>query len=217
MQSKKFSLVFTLLLSLVATVGYVNARPPSVSVQNDAVSLLALAAGASRQPEGQGQPTTNQPKTKHTETKQIEASGDAASSWRTVARVIDGDTVALGAEDGGVETVRLIGLDTPEVVDSKKPVQCFGPEASGEAVGLLLGQRVRLESDSSQGTQDVYGRTLGYLFLQDGTNVAEHMIAEGFGREYTFKKAYRYQAAFRAAQAQAKGSGRGLWGACGVQ
>jgi len=45
-----------------------------------------------------------------------------------VTRVIDGDTVEL--ENG--ERVRYIGIDTPESVDPRKPVECFGKEAAKE-------------------------------------------------------------------------------------
>ena len=208
MQSKKFSVVFTLLFILVGWVGYINTSFSASSFSPEVSSVSTQTKSLAKQPQ-----------TNELQTKQAQTNNSAGAVWRTVARVVDGDTVALVAEGGGVETVRLIGLDTPEVVDSKKPVQCFGLEASVEAEQLLVGQRVRLERDPTQGERDVFGRTLGYLFLQDGTNVAQHMIAEGFGREYTFKKAYLYQAGFRAAQARAQQLGKGLWapGACAAQ
>ncbi len=136
-----------------------------------------------------------------------------APSWYRVERVVDGDTVVLDMGGKSV-TVRLIGLDTPEVVDPKKPVQCYGPEASKEAHAKLDGQVVRLETDPTQGQFDKYGRTLGYVFLSDGADFDELMIRQGFGREYTYKKAYRYQAEFKAAQLQAQVERLGLWSVC---
>lgn len=130
-----------------------------------------------------------------------------------VDRVIDGDTIVLNIR-GTAEKVRLIGLDTPEVVDSKKPVQCYGQEASAEANAILDGKVVRFEADPTQGTYDVYHRLLGYVFLPDGTNVEEYMIKNGFGREYTYRLPYKYQKQFKAAQVQAKAAGVGLWSAC---
>ena len=91
-----------------------------------------------------------------------------------VAKVIDGDTISI-IKDGKTVTLRLIGLDTPETVDPRKPVQCFGKAASDKAKELLTGKTVRLEFDPSQGlpsfaeasegTVDKYGRTLAYVFL----------------------------------------------------
>lgn len=63
---------------------------------------------------------------------------DSLEKFYPVVRVIDGDTVNLNIE-GNIETVRLIGLDTPESVDPRKPVQCFGKEASKKAEDILTG------------------------------------------------------------------------------
>ena len=136
-----------------------------------------------------------------------------AGQWYRVDRVIDGDTVVLAIE-GVKTTIRLVGLDTPEVVDPYKPVQCFGPEASQEAHLLLDSQTVRFEGDSSQGIYDKYHRTLGYIFLTDGTNFAQTMIEKGYGREYTYKTVYPYQKAFKAAQVSAQEANVGLWRTC---
>ncbi len=133
--------------------------------------------------------------------------------WATVERVVDGDTVVLALR-GAKTTVRLIGLNTPEVVDPKIAVQCFGPEASAQAHIILDGQKVRFETDASQGVYDKYGRTLGYIFLTDGTNFQEMMIEKGFGREYTYKKPYKYKKEFTAAEAAAQKARAGLWSLC---
>lgn len=79
----------------------------------------------------------------------------------TVRRVIDGDTIEVEFEDGAVARVRLIGVDTPETVDPRRPVQCFGAEASARTRELLDGQRVWLERDVSQ--TDRFGRLLRYV------------------------------------------------------
>jgi endonuclease YncB( thermonuclease family) len=77
----------------------------------------------------------------------------------TVLKVVDGDTIHVSV-DGKKLKIRMIGLDTPETVDPRKPVQCFGREASAQAKTLLGGQQVYLETDPSQDTIDKYGRTL---------------------------------------------------------
>src|SRR5215467_7166224 len=84
----------------------------------------------------------------------------SATSAANVLRVVDGDTVDVQLDDGPTQRLRLIGIDTPEVVDPRKPVQCFGREASAHAHELLDGQSVSIETDLSQGYRDVYGRYL---------------------------------------------------------
>ncbi len=129
----------------------------------------------------------------------------------TVVQVIDGDTVDVRPEGGRVERLRLIGLDTPETKDPRRPVQCFGREASAKAKEPLDGKRVELEADPSQGNQDRYGRLLRYVFLPDERNFAEVMIREGYGHEYTYRLPYRYQERFKTAQREAREQERGLW------
>lgn len=132
-----------------------------------------------------------------------------------VVRVVDGDTVVLNMHGQNV-TVRLVGLNTPEVIAPHQSVQCFGPEASKIAHTLLDDTSVHFEPDPSQGVFDKYYRTLGYIFLQDGTNFNQYMIERGYGKEYTFKSTYKYQKDYKAAQAQAQSQKRGLWSVCTV-
>ncbi len=130
-----------------------------------------------------------------------------------VIKVVDGDTIDVRI-NGVVERIRLIGIDTPETLDPRKPVQCFGPEATKKAKDLLSGKKVFLEIDSSQGERDKYERLLRYVFLEDKTNFNQFMISEGFAREYTYKLPYKYQAQFRQAERDAQLSKKGLWSAC---
>ncbi len=128
-----------------------------------------------------------------------------------VVRDVDGDTVVVNV-NGKNETIRLIGVDTPESVDPRKPVQCFGKEASAFTDGLLWGSAVYLVRDPSQDNRDKYGRLLRYVLLPDGSNVDFLLIFEGYGHEYTYHVPYAYQKEFKAAQAQAREQSRGLWG-----
>lgn len=129
-----------------------------------------------------------------------------------VVGVIDGDTVDVALE-GQLYRLRLIGLDTPETVDPRKPVQCFGREASARAHALLDGQRVLLEADPTQGEWDKYDRLLRYVWLEDGRLFNLEMIREGYAHEYTYNVPYRYQDIFREAQRAAREQGMGLWAA----
>jgi micrococcal nuclease len=127
-----------------------------------------------------------------------------------VVRVIDGDTIEI-MKDGAFIKVRLIGIDTPEIVDPRRMVQCFGREASAKARELLNGASVIIETDPTQSTFDRYGRLLAYVYLPDGTLVNEYLIASGFAHEYTHDVPYRHQRAFKVAQRSAREAHKGLW------
>lgn len=129
-----------------------------------------------------------------------------------VTQVVDGDTIKVNL-NGKSETLRLIGIDTPEIVDPRKPVQCFAKEASNKAKEILNNQEILLEADDSQGERDKYDRLLRYIFLKDGTNFNKLMIAEGYAHEYTYQSnPYKYQAEFKEAEKTAREAGKGLWG-----
>ena len=130
--------------------------------------------------------------------------------YYAVTNVVDGDTIKVNI-NGTVETLRLIGMDTPETVDPRKPVQCFGKEASNKAKELLSGTKVRLEKDPTQGELDKYGRTLAYIYREDGLFYNKHMIEQGYAHEYTYNTPYKYQAEFKAAENSAQENMRGLW------
>jgi micrococcal nuclease len=135
---------------------------------------------------------------------------ESDSTFYPVTKVVDGDTFHV-VINGKNETIRLIGIDTPEVVDPRKTVQCFGREASNKAKELLTGKKVRLEFDSTQGDFDKYQRRLAYAFLEDGTFYNKYMIAEGFAHEYTYDLPYKYQKEFKQAQQQAEQNKKGFW------
>lgn len=129
-----------------------------------------------------------------------------------VSRVVDGDTLWVNT-DGGDTKVRLIGVDTPELLDPRSPVQCFAQEASDFTKSALTGQLVYLEDDASQDSVDRYGRRLAYVWTLDGRLLNLDLIAGGYANEYTYSDStpYRYQRLFRAAEASAAERERGLW------
>lgn len=131
-------------------------------------------------------------------------------TYYEVSKVTDGDTihVVIGGED---ETVRLIGINTPETVDPRREVQCFGKEATARAKEIVGNRLVRLEYDTTQGLRDSYGRLLSYVFLEDGQMLNRKLVAEGYAYEYTYLAPYKYQTEFRELQNLARSSGRGLW------
>jgi endonuclease YncB( thermonuclease family) len=127
-----------------------------------------------------------------------------------VLSVTDGDTIRV-CVDGKSTRIRLIGIDTPEVRDPRKPVQCFGREASRRAHELMDGTQVWLEYDPSQGRRDRYGRTLAYVWLNENMLVNQQMVSEGFAHEYTYDDSYKYRDTFRHAEQAAQTAELGLW------
>ncbi len=125
-------------------------------------------------------------------------------NWRLCVRVVDGDTLEL---DGG-ERVRLIGVDTPETVDPRRPVERFGKEAYAFTQRMAEGRRVRLAYDQEQ--YDRYGRTLAYVYLEDGRFLNAEIIRQGYGHAYT-RFPFYYAEEFRAYEHEARENGRGLW------
>lgn len=145
-----------------------------------------------------------------TPTTESVPSAVATSTLYAVTKVVDGDTIHIDI-NGKSEAVRLIGINTPETVDPRRPVECFGRQASNKAKELLEGKKVRIETESSQGERDKYGRLLGYVTLEDGLFFNEYMVEEGYAYEYTYHLPYKYQAQFKAAQKEAQTQGKGLW------
>ena len=127
-----------------------------------------------------------------------------------ILRIIDGDTIIVDI-DGISEKVRLIGVNTPETVDTRRKVECFGKEASRFVADILAGTSVSLEADASQGDRDRYGRLLRYVYLPDGTLLNRVIIAEGYGYEYTYNIPYRYMNEFKDAERTAQKLEKGLW------
>jgi endonuclease YncB( thermonuclease family) len=126
-----------------------------------------------------------------------------------VVKVIDGDTITIKIE-GKNETIRLIGLDTPETSDPRTGVQCFGKEATAK-LKAVIGKRVSIEKDAGEGERDKYDRLLAYVYSEEGILLNKYLIEQGYAYEYTYKTPYKYQKEFKAAEADAKAKKRGLW------
>jgi len=133
-----------------------------------------------------------------------------AQARAVVTRVVDGDTFEARI-GGGVEDVRLIGVDTPETVKPGEPVQCFGPQASGYAHREFGGRRVRLVLGAER--RDVYGRLLAYAYIGHRFLNAE-LLRRGLARTLAIPPNTRYSERFGRLELRAARAGRGLWGAC---
>ncbi len=132
----------------------------------------------------------------------------------TVVHPVDGDTVVVRV-GGAEESVRLIGIDTPESVARDRPVECFGPEAKARTAELLpRGTEVRLERDVE--ARDRYDRLLAYVVrASDGVLVNLLLVEEGYAAAFRFPPNLAHDADFGRAEARARAEGRGLWRACG--
>ncbi len=129
-----------------------------------------------------------------------------------VVRVVDGDTIDVRPGAGGeTQRVRLIGVDTPESKDPRRPVECFAEEAAA-FTARLRGKLVRLEYDVER--HDRYGRTLAYVYLSDGTFFNLLLIEEGYGLPYTVPPNLKYADLFLDAARRARENGKGLWQRC---
>ena len=137
-----------------------------------------------------------------------------AEGWYTAVRVVDGDTLVVSPNPNPAsregDRIRLIGVDTPESVAPNRPVEYFGKEAAEFTRRQCEGRRVRLVFDPAQ-TQDRYGRTLAYVYLEDGTFLNAEIIRQGYGFAYT-RFPFAYLEEFRALEREARDARRGLWG-----
>ncbi len=131
----------------------------------------------------------------------------------TITRVVDGDTV-IAAIDGeaGEQKIRLLGINTPETVDPRKPVECFGREASNYAKKLLTGLRVLLVADPEADETDKYNRLLRNLYLPDGREYNKMMVSEGYAYAYlSFPLNAKHKRDLKNAESEARTAKRGLW------
>ena len=136
----------------------------------------------------------------------------AARINATVVHVSDGDTIVV-AVAGRTEKVRILGADTPETVDPRKPVQCFGPEASAHTKARLApGTHVSLETDAE--VHDKYGRLLAYVYV-GGARYDDELPRLGFARLLIIPPNGVHARAMLRAELDARAAHRGLWGACG--
>jgi micrococcal nuclease len=111
-----------------------------------------------------------------------------------VTHVVDGDTLDVRIDGRGIERVRLIGLDTPEVG------ACGASAATAAARRLADGRAVVLRGDVTQATRDRYGRLLAYVWLPGGRDLGFRLLAGGHARVYVYDRAFERLTAYRRAE-----------------
>lgn len=132
----------------------------------------------------------------------------------TVVRAVDGDTVEVELAGGATVPVRLLGIDTPESVDPRAPVQCFGKEAARATAALLAGARVELVADVEE--RDAFGRLLRYVYLGDEL-VNARLVLNGYAYAVPHPPNVRHAGLLEALETYARTHSLGLWapGTCG--
>lgn len=149
----------------------------------------------------------------------------SGSVWTvTVTEVVDGDTVEARFPNGETDTLRLLGVDTPETtysnvspdefegipdtVAGRDHLYGWGGQATDFARSELAGQTVRVEVDSEADRRGYYGRLLVYVYV-DGENFNRQLLAGGYARFYDSQ--FSNRSAFQDVEAQAQASDAGLW------
>ena len=148
--------------------------------------------------------------TSHSSSKKYIPKFDPEKQYEVV-KVVDGDTFDIKI-DNKIVKVRMLGIDTPETVDPRKIVQCFGKEASNKTKELLLKHSVKLQSDPTQGSADKYGRLLAYVYSSEGIFINQYLVENGYAHEYTYNIPYEKQKEFKDLEKRARENKVGLWG-----
>jgi len=129
-----------------------------------------------------------------------------------VVDIVDGDTIVVRS-GARTESVRLIGIDTPEVAHHGESGECFGPEAAQRLAELIpVGSTVRLARDLE--ARDVYDRLLAYVFTLDGDLVNVRLAAEGYATELAIAPNLSVSDLVAAAIVGAKTNQLGIWHRC---
>jgi micrococcal nuclease len=176
-------------------------------------AVFVFCRGSPQPPSGLGvpsEPPASPPGQSQTDPDEPDTSGPGPGSV-PVTRVVDGDTfhVLRGGKD---ITIRLIGIDTPEVGWYGGEAECYGAAAGRFVRGLLEGGRVRLEFDADR--IDPYGRTLAYAYLEDDRMLNVLLVRRGFAEVTIYAPNDRHETRLTAVEADARHARAGLWAAC---
>lgn len=187
-----------LLASLIITLGFLVV----IALHKDGSPPLQLQEG---EDSAQHQDTNPRP---------IQSTAIATNTNAFVVRTVDGDTLTarLDAEPDTEVKVRLLGINTPEIVDPRRPVECFGKQASDFLKDLVAGDRIELIADPEADEIDKYGRLLRNVYLADGTDINALMVAQGYAYAYvSFPQNEERKAELRRLETEAREAKLGLW------
>lgn len=200
---------------LVTLIIGANSNQESRDSEQSAQQESSLSASKAEANDNSGDKNTENAKENQSEANagavKTETSAEKQTRMETyqVVSVVDGDTIKVNYQ-GQITSVRLIGVNTPETVDPRKSVECFGVEASNFLKNQLDGKTVTLVADPTQTNRDKYNRLLRYVYL-DGQDMGLKIINDGYGYEYTYNVPYQKQSEYKAAQTSASSGERGIW------
>jgi micrococcal nuclease len=139
-----------------------------------------------------------------------------------VVHVTDGDTLNVVFPGGDQETVRILGVDTPEVtlagtdpgsfegVSDPVVLRSWGEVATSTLRREVEGREVAVTTDRAAGERDCYGRLLAYLQTDEGKDIGEVLLSRGLARVYT-PESFARKGRYLEVQAEAKRRGIGIW------
>ena len=187
------------------------------------VVLLVALAGCTGSPVD-GLAIPDEPNIESTEATTALDAVDGVSVTVTVTRVIDGDTMEIEYANGTKDTVRLLGVDTPETTLSRVSPDEFagipdttagrdhllnwGERATTFAEDELEGKEVEMVFDPDSDRRGYFGRLLVYLYV-DGENFNGRLLGEGYARTYDSQFSLREE--FVALEQEAQATDVGLW------
>jgi len=193
--------IFVIIISLINSVFIPSQSEPTNQPLARSLTSSEITPESSVSP-------SNEPKT--SKTTLATAPLVSNTDLYVVVKVIDGDTIDINYH-GKIERVRYIGIDTPETVDPRNPVQCFGKEANKKNSELVLNKKVRLEKDITD--RDRYGRLLRYVYVGDQF-INLDLVKLGYAKVYTYPPDVKYNQMLLNAQRTAQNTNSGLWRAC---
>jgi micrococcal nuclease len=203
---KKFFFIVSVVTSIIFFLTYrslhVKNGDEKVNPTNQIVAITTIPSGATSVPDTASSEATLGSKTDN-------------SPGRVRGKVIgvrDGDTIEVDLGNGEYKTVRYIGIDTPESVDPRRTVECFGKDASNMNISLVMNKTVELEKDVSE--TDRYGRLLRYVYV-DTIFVNQYLVEEGFAHASSYPPDIKYQEDLDSSEVEARAQNKGLWAACG--
>lgn len=141
----------------------------------------------------------------------------------TITEVVDGDTMDIRYRNGSTDTIRLIGVDTPEVHTDTAPdefegipdtsaghewLSGWGKNASTYAETRLAGEHVTIAFGTQTDTRGYYDRLLVYLYI-DGELFNQQLLTNGYARVYESEFSKRPE--FDDAEATAQANDVGVW------
>ncbi|MGA7436427.1 MAG: thermonuclease family protein [Solirubrobacterales bacterium] len=177
----------------------VQGDPHGLDGDGDGLACTSLPCPCSKTKPGKGAPA-----------KAPVSSSRGLKLRARVLSVTDGDTLDLRTSSGRSETVRLIGIDTPEVYGG---VECGGRIASTTMKRLATGATVTVRTDPSQDLRDRYGRLLAYV-NKGNQDLGQAMIAKGLASTYVYDEVFQRFPAYNRAETRARATDRGSWKNC---